>query len=153
MNMIAVERRNLLSNYSVKPKIQVARFALQSNVLPRVQDALPLAELARKALMKLRYDNGHSETIVGKLRDGTPLEGHRHAHYIPTDEDGDGRIDHLTIYAPIGFNPGDVNALGNLTSINWRESRIGIRALLIGLGQKEDFEHLELFRKAQKYLR
>jgi CRISPR-associated protein Csb2 len=132
-------------------KYQVARFALQSNVLPRVQDALVFAELARRRLIKERCDNGHSETIVGKLKDGTPLEGHLHAHYIPTDEDDDGRIDHLTVYAPIGFNTGDVDALGNLTTINWRESRIGIRTLLVGLGAREDFAHLELFKRAKKF--
>lgn len=131
--------------------MQAARFALQSNVLPRVQDALIFAELARRRLIKERCDNGHSETIVGKLRDGTPLKGHLHAHYVPTDEDGDGRLDHLTIYAPHGFNEGDVDALGNLTTINWRESRTGIRTLLIGLGQTEDFAHLPLFQKAKKF--
>ena len=29
--------------------------------------------------------------------DGKPLNGHRHAFFLPLDENGDGRIDHLLV--------------------------------------------------------
>src|SRR5215210_1446890 len=90
--------------------VTVIRFALNSVVLPLVQDALPFAEQVRRALIRNRVGTEHSEVITGKKADGVPLEGHAHAHYLPTDEDGDGRLDHVTVYAPRGFGPEDVAA-------------------------------------------
>jgi CRISPR-associated protein Csb2 len=128
-----------ICNKCESKQITVARFALAANVLPLVTGSLPFAELVRKALIRNRYDTGFSEVICGKLADGTPLENHQHAHYIATDEDNDGRIDHLTIFAPRGFNEGDVSALNRISSVNWRESRTGVRLVLIGLGNTADF--------------
>ncbi|MGC2238221.1 MAG: type I-U CRISPR-associated protein Csb2 [Pyrinomonadaceae bacterium] len=153
---------NLLTPRRISPKrkpkikqITVARFALSANVLPLVTGSLPFAELVRKALIRNRYDNGFSEVICGKLMDGTPLENHQHAHYIATDEDNDGRIDHLTIFAPRGFNEDDVSALNRISSVNWRESRTGIRLVLTGLGNISDFARddnpVALFDKKTKF--
>lgn len=155
-------KSDLLAPRRISPKrkpqsklITVARFALSANVLPLVTGSLPFAELARRALISNRVSNEHSEVICGKFRDGTPLENHRHAHYLATDEDFDGRIDHLTIYAPGGFDDGDVDALGRMHSINWRESRTGVRLVLTGLGNADDFAKGEssptLFQKSVKF--
>lgn len=136
-------------------QITIARFDLSANVLPLVTGSLPFAELARKALIRSRFDTGFSEVICGKQADGTPLKNHQHAHYIPTDEDNDGRIDHLTIFAPRGFNDGDVAALNQISSVNWRESRTGVRLVLVGLGNAADFANVEkppaLFAKSTKF--
>ena len=40
--------------------------------------------------------------LSGKDAAGKPLKGHHHAFYVPTDEDGDGRLDHLTVWTPGG---------------------------------------------------
>ena len=118
----------------------VARFALSSTVLPLVTGTLPFAELARRALIKWSARSGkHSEVITGKLRDGTPLENHLHAHYLPTDEDGDGHIDHLTVFAARGFEAADLAALSKLITMDWRESRDGIGLVLVGLGDAANF--------------
>lgn len=119
--------------------ITVARFALAASILPLVTETLPFAELVRRALIKHRSDNQHSEIITGKRLDGMPLENHLHAHYLPTDEDGDGRIDHLTVFARRGFEPADVAALGGLRTVDWRESRNGVELILIGLGEAANF--------------
>ena len=118
----------------ISQAITVARYALDATVLPLVQDALPFAERIRRALIRSRAGTVHSEALVGKAVDGTPLEGHMHAHYLATDEDGDGRLDHVTIYAPCGFNPDDVSALGQLTRIFQSGNRPEVRAVLTGLG-------------------
>lgn len=137
-------------------EITVARFALAANVLPLVTGSLPFAELVRRALIRSRgFDTAHSEAITGKSADGVPLVHHRHAHYLATDEDGDGRIDHLTIYAPGKFDDADIAALNRMSSINWRESRTGVRLVLTGLGSTADFAENEkaiaLFQKSVKF--
>lgn len=132
----------------------VARFALSSSVLPLVQDALPFAEQVRRELMyrRRRVGGEHSEVITGKTVDGVPLTGHEHTHYLPTDEGErrDGRLNHITIYAPRGFGREDVAALGNLQVIERKDNRPEVRLVLTGLGTVEDFANeVPLFRKAR----
>jgi CRISPR-associated protein Csb2 len=127
------------------PRPQIARFALDSTVLPLVTETLPIAEAARRNLMgvfgrlytELDGSRGRSAVLAGKDADGQPLRGHRHAFYLPTDEDGDGRLDHLTIVAEEGFGPGEVRALHGLRRIRTAEREASgspLRVLLLGLG-------------------
>lgn len=148
---------NLAYDKSESKQITVARFALSANILPLVTGSLPFAELARRCLIRNRgFHTEHSEVITGKAADGTPLLNHSHAHYIATVEDNDnGRIDRLTIYAARGFDAGEIAALGRMSSVNWRESRRGVRLILTGLGNENDFLKREnspaLFRKSIKF--
>jgi CRISPR-associated protein Csb2 len=125
----------------VEGKIDVvaAGYALDSTLLPLTQDALPFAEQVRRALIRNRVDTSHSEAITGKHSDGTPLEGHEHAHYFATDEDHDGRIDHITIYAPRGFDEADLEAIGSLRTIFRSGNRPEVKLVLTGLGGPELF--------------
>ena len=89
---------------------QVVRFALAGRVLPMAFDTLRWGELARKCAMSQygRNNNGEvSQSLSGKDALGKPLKGHGHTFYLPTDEDGDGRLDHLTVWTP---GPGGVTA-------------------------------------------
>ena len=53
-----------------------------------------------------------SRVFSGKDGSGRPLrDDHDHAFYLPTDEDGDGRLDHLTVVALGGFPPDEIRAL------------------------------------------
>ena len=54
---------------------------------------------AVRVLFRNRVDTSHSEAITGKTADSVPLEGHEHAHYLATDKDDDGRLDHLSASA------------------------------------------------------
>lgn len=153
---ISNETKLEIPNSKFPKTITAARFALAANVLPLVTGSLPFAELVRRALIRSRgFDTAHSEAITGKSADGVPLVHHRHAHYLATDEDGDGRIDHLTIYAPGKFCDADVAALNRMNSINWRESRTGVRLILTGLGNAADFaeneKRIALFQKPVKF--
>ncbi|HVC98473.1 MAG TPA: type I-U CRISPR-associated protein Csb2, partial [Pirellulales bacterium] len=88
-------------------QFQVARFAIDSTVLPLVQETLLIAEWARRGLQK-------TSTFYGKDAHGKPAKGHRHAYYLPTDEDGDGRLDHLTIVSETPFTPEELRSLDRL---------------------------------------
>ncbi len=125
---------------TLESRPQIARFALDSAVLPLVTDTLPIAEAARRALMSLygrqnQHDSGRSPTFAGKDECGTPLAGHRHAYFLPTDEDDDGRLDHLSVYAADGFSVGEVRAMESLREIRRfgdRSERPPLRVLLLG---------------------
>jgi CRISPR-associated protein Csb2 len=98
-----------------------------------------VAEKVRVRLMGIHKRIKHDDpTLVsplfsGKQPDGTPLEGHRHAFYIPSDEDGDGRIDHLTITSGEPFDADELSALDRLTSIWQPKGRPVAHLVLIAL--------------------
>jgi CRISPR-associated protein Csb2 len=132
------------------PVFQIARFALDSAVLPPVTETLPVAEAARRNLMG-RFgwltkapsgEKGCSEVFSGKDSKAKPLAGHRHAYFLPTDEDADGRLDHLTIVASMGFGKDEVRAIDRLREIKSREreeSGHPLRVQLLGMGRFEDY--------------
>jgi len=121
-------------------RLQIFRYALDSTVLPLVTETLPIAEAARRFLMGIygrltERDGvkGKSEVFSGKDQVGQPLSGHTHAYYLPTDEDGDGRLDHLTVYAKAGFGDQERRALELLRVIRPfnRDERHTLRVLLL----------------------
>jgi len=127
--------------------IQMARFALDSAVLPSVLDTLPVAEGARRALMSIQGRltetngvRGRSSVMSGKNEQGDALKGHRHAYYLPTDEDGDGRLDHLTVYAERGFGPDERRAFDRISKIRFGgKERYPLRVLFLGSGAAADY--------------
>ncbi len=137
------------SRPSPQPRIKVARYALDSTVLPLVTETLPVGEAARRALMsihgRLTEQNGtrgRSAVLSGKDAAGNPLTGHAHAYYLPTDEDGDRRLDHLTIFARDGFGPAERRALDRFQDLNagrGGEERHPLRLLLLGMGTLDDY--------------
>jgi CRISPR-associated protein Csb2 len=126
-----------------KPRVTVVRFALDSNVLPLVLDTLPFCESARWAILDFRKKMSapFSEVLTGKeaADETTRLKGHAHAHYLATDEDGDGRLDHLTVYAARGFDEDDLKAVAALRAIYRHGSPHKVFAVLIGMGEVKDF--------------
>jgi len=147
-------------NRADPPRIHVVRYVLDSTVLPLVAETLPVAEAARRALMgiygRLVWRGTHrgepypqepglrpkSEVFSGKDAVGNHLEGHIHAYYLPTDEDGDGRLDHLTIYTAGGFGPDERRALDQLHELKTGrkgEESHPLRLLLLGIGTSEEY--------------
>jgi CRISPR-associated protein Csb2 len=141
-----------IAESSITPDVPVVvRFKLIGFSLTPINEALPFAEQVRRALIRNRADTSHSEAITGKHKDGTPLDGHEHAHYFPTDEDHDGRIDHITIYAPRGFDDGDLEALGSLRTIFRSGNRPEVRMVLTGLGGENLLSEISFFAEAQRW--
>lgn len=131
------------------PRIQVARYALDSTVLPLVTETLPVGEAARRALMGIHGFmteragiRGRSALFAGKDVAGNPLTGNGHAYYLPTDEDGDGRLDHLTVFARDGFGPPELRALDRLRTLyvgQTENDHQPLRLLLLGLGTLNEY--------------
>lgn len=123
-------------------------------MLPLVTEALPVAEMVRFAVSSRRADESYSLALAGKTEgEGVPLKGdHAHAHFWATDEDADGRLDHLTVYAPRGFDADDLDALGRVRLVKRHYKNLpDVRLVLLGLGGRDDFAHVPLFRAAKRW--
>lgn len=119
----------------------LARYALDGPVLPLLTDTVKFAELARRGALS-KYggpDKRKSAILSGRAADGTRLQGHQHAYYLPTDEEGHGRLTHLTIFARAGFDEQHQEALGALRVLNPRDGGPETRLLLLGFGDPSDF--------------
>jgi CRISPR-associated protein Csb2 len=119
----------------------VVRFLMDARPLPSITRSLEMGELARRSALALYgriHQGGRSEILSGKSEGGSPLTGHRHAFYLPCDEDGDGRLDHLTVVAPGGFDTGEVEALASLRRLNPGGGEREINLLLLGVGSLSD---------------
>ena len=124
------------------PNAQVVRFALSSNVLPLVKDTLRWGDLARRSAMaKFGRQNGNraSPTLSGRGESGEPLRGHRHCFYLPTDDDGDGRLDHLTVWAPEGLDPQEFQAIVSMIHLNPGRGREPVQLVYQAHGGVGDF--------------
>ena len=94
----------------------VARFLLAGRPLPRIEDAVRIGELMRRAALAQfgwRRDEVKNHPIPlappeisGRGADGKPLKdpSHQHAFWLPEDADGDGWIDHVSVYIASGIN-------------------------------------------------
>jgi CRISPR-associated protein Csb2 len=89
---------------------------LDPSTRPSATLALVYGEFLRsrcKEILK-RADSTEADLhlITGHVAtDRRPAEGHRHAHFLFLDEDGDGLIDHATLWVPRGLLPASAAAL------------------------------------------
>ncbi|MXZ47820.1 MAG: type I-U CRISPR-associated protein Cas5/Cas6 [Candidatus Dadabacteria bacterium] len=126
----------------------VARYLLAGRPLPRVEDTVKIGELIRLAtLAKFGWETVATgrrkpkapSVISGRDHKGKPLRNssHSHAFWLPEDTDGDGWIDHITVYAPEGLSTDVRVKLDRLTRlwINGFEWRLALE----GFGNPEDF--------------
>ncbi|GII96332.1 type I-G CRISPR-associated protein Csb2 [Sinosporangium siamense] len=94
--------------------VSVVRLAVSGVRQPRLAHAVPLMDAVRGACIKiLTRQAGTSDSLLaGKSADGKPLAGgHRHAHFLPYDTDGNGRIDEIVVWSPGGLTAQEVGAL------------------------------------------
>ena len=93
------------------------------SALPSCTRTLPQAELFHRALVGLvgKGERVHCPELTGRDEEGRPLrENHAHAHTLPVDLDGDGRIDHLIIHAKMGLREAAQEAIRTLRR-TWRK--------------------------------
>lgn len=118
-------------------RLSVARYLLQGKVLPPITHTLMVGHHARRAAMSWYRRLHHLDPplVLSGKQDGKPLQGHRHAFYLATDEDGDGRLDHLTIWAREGFEREELEALASIPELKWGEAEEArVRVILLGFG-------------------
>ena len=94
----------------------IARFLVAGRPLPRIEDAVRIGELMRRAALAQfgwRKDEATGRSIPcapwqisGRDADGRPLvdPAHPHAFWLPEDADSDGWIDHISVYVESGID-------------------------------------------------
>lgn len=94
---------------SVRAPVEAALLTLSPNTvrgthLPSITRCVPQAEHLHGALVRLLGPQASHVVLSGRRIDGTPAEGHGHAHLLPLDLDGGGALDHVLLWAPDGFD-------------------------------------------------
>ena len=156
----APRRRSGRRNVDNSDRHTVGRYILAGRPLPRVEDTIKIGELMRLAALSQfgwgknasgrRRPNAPS-VISGRDSDGKPLRdsSHSHAFWLPEDADGDGWIDHVTVYSPSGLSTDVRTKLDRLTRL-WVNAEGGYedskdsaslewRLALEGFGTLENF--------------
>ena len=107
----------------------VARFLLAGRPLPRIEDSVRIGELMRRAaLAQFGWQRDEAKDrriplapweISGRNADGKPLQdpSHQHAFWLPEDADGDGWIDHVSVFIAGGMNESVRTALDRITRL------------------------------------
>lgn len=127
------------------------RYTLDPSLRPHIRHTLGLGEQARYYAMGRygRMFSGHVSSVLSGHEGTGPARGHFHACFLPTDEDADGLIDHLTVYARDGFEPRDLKALHSLTFLSWGSD--AIRLELIGMYTRPESEAIPSFTPATRW--
>lgn len=82
----------------------IARLQLVGKPLPKVEDSVRIGEIFRKALIHSLDKRMKLEVPPIVSGHDLPMENrHKHAFFLPEDEDHDGYIDHVNLYIPDGI--------------------------------------------------
>jgi CRISPR-associated protein Csb2 len=119
----------------------VARFAIRSTVLPRLDEAIAVGERLRAgAMSQSRKVSGDTRPVFSGHGDAP--SDHGHAMYLSSSDDPQNRergfIDHFVIAARDGFDEQDIVALQRLRRL-WGRGGHDLELVLIGLGDAADF--------------
>jgi CRISPR-associated protein Csb2 len=130
------------------PPVQAMLLALTTSSgrrggLPPVTRALPQAELLHRALIGRLGKGGRIDCpeLVGKDAKGQPLIGHRHAHLLPLDLDGDGFLDHILVHAPMGMDALAQSAIRGLRRTHTKGAD-DLQVAVAASGRLEDLRNL-----------
>jgi CRISPR-associated protein Csb2 len=109
------------------------------SALPTVGRSLPQAELIHRQLIrKVRLDDESCPEISGRDENGEPLKGHTHSHILPVDLDGDGRLDHVIVFAPRGLGALAQRAARSLRKTYTKGGVGEIQVAVAGAGELRD---------------
>lgn len=155
---------------------KVARFLVAGRPPPPIEDAVTIGELMRLAALA-RFGWETNETtgrplpkappeISGRGVDSKPLRdpSHSHAFWLPEDADGDGSIDHVSVFIDSGITPYVRAKLDRITRL-WEppkntegteadpRARKEWRLALEGFGQPADFaDGASIFGKSRRWM-
>ena len=97
-------------------------------------------------------DSASAETVAvlrGKDGDDGPLrQGHDHCHYLVTDERGDRRADHLTVWCTAGIGADAIRALDVITLRSWTLDR-PVSLVLLGRYDASELPQAGIFAWAR----
>ncbi|MDZ7781132.1 MAG: type I-U CRISPR-associated protein Csb2 [Gemmatimonadota bacterium] len=96
------------------------RLILAGKPLPRIEDAIKVGEVVRRAAMAKADRISEADGDVPPILSGHDMgddNRHQHAFYLPEDMDGDGHVDHVVVHAAGGLDEHALDALVGLDRI------------------------------------
>lgn len=131
-------------------KITVARFAIASSVLPRITQAVSVADRFHKTLVSYadRRQIKNPGIFTGLGPDKQPLADHQHTHIFSELGDKRDTIGFITLHAPAGFDEEAQTVIEDVQrSRLWGKGGHDLDLILLGFGDESTFDS-PLFAKA-----
>lgn len=150
--LAAVTTRNAAD---VAEDVTVVHYRIDGTARPLLTEAVEIGNMFKRAAMHWYRivgkgtDSSASPNLSGIGANGDYLrDGHSHAFYLPTDDDGDRRLDHVTVFSRTPFDSRHLSALGRITSVRHGDGRKKITFLR--RGRPSDFD-LPIFGTATRW--
>lgn len=132
--------------------VTVARFAITSTVLPRITEAISVAERLHQTLAKRADKKSCAPIFTGKDAADVPLTGHQHTHIFCELGDKRDAIGFITLYAPRGFNAEAQRVIEEVQRKPlWGHGGHDLDLILLGFGDVQDFD-IPIFRKSKRWV-
>jgi len=129
------------------PSVEAVLLALATptgneHALPHIIRTLPQAERLHKQLVG-HLNGRNNPTLTGRDDERRPLKvPHRHGHILPLDLNGDGHLDHVLVWAPMGLD-GEAQSAIRATRQTFTKGGIGpLRLAWAGSGSLADLRLL-----------
>lgn len=129
----------------------VARFTIASAVLPRITQALSVAERMHQTLVKRAHGKACAPVFVGKDANGEPLKGHQHTHIFCELGEKRDSIGFITLYAPMGFDHEAQQVIEDVQrKALWGHGGHNLELILLGFGDVATFD-IPIFRCSKRW--
>jgi CRISPR-associated protein Csb2 len=129
----------------------VAIYALHCAVQQRLEQTVSLAEQVHRTLLRFA-DSPPPAQLTGRGSNGAQAQSHQHAYYLPVDDDGDGKIDHLLVYSRQPFTPATDRALRRLRVLYRRDADHHVTVALEAIGPINEYrDALRCLRTARTW--
>lgn len=115
------------------------------HALPPITRALPQADLLHQALVGVaaKYFGTAPAVLTGCDALRRPLTNHHaHAHLLPLDLDGDGHLEHLLIWAPMGLDAAAQQAIRAVRQTFTKGGATPLKVALVAAGALPDLQRL-----------
>lgn len=137
---------------SKAPSVSCVLFAMATasrgtSALPPVVRTFPQARLLHRALASscdaLQASSQATRSLLGTVDRRRQDTNHQHAHVLPLDLDGDGRLEHILVWAPAGFDADAQRVLRGVRKTYMKGGAGELQVTVVGLGALSDLAPLE----------
>lgn len=121
------------------PHPTVARFAVVSDVVPRITQAVSIGDRVHAALCKWSdQERGRASVFTGIDSNGQLLTEHQHAHIFCEANGSRDAVTHITVWAPMGFDEEACRVLRRVNKV-WGHGGHDLNLVLHAIGQPMEF--------------
>lgn len=145
------------SAHTLPPRVTAVRYAITGKPRPLVTDTITIGDSFKRAAMSVygRLNAGGMSPVLSGRHNGDGnimLDNHSHAFFLPTDEDNDNRLDHMTVVVSTGrsFEPDVTAALMKIKRIQHGHNMLQITYLARDM--LENFKAAPILQRANRWV-